>query len=356
MGLRIGCLVVVASLVCPLATTHADLLPRPFRLLVVNQQLCGKVINHTANHGRDRRFYSKALCQKRDMYVYLPPGYDPCKQYPLGIVLHGFLADEVFFLDTIAKPLDKAIVEGRLPPMVIAAPDGSPRGVVSFLSTGTFFINSNLGNFEDYLVQDVYDFLMQHYSIRPEPEAHAILGASMGGAAAFANVMKHRDKFGVAAIFAGPLNNRWISCRGKYFDNFDPCCAAFRTDYSNGNVVIGRFYCSLVTVRLSRFIYPLYGKGNPCTAELIARENPIELLDILDIKPGHADFYVAYGGKDQFNIDAQVESFLHRAREKCIEVDVDFHPNGTHSVRTALKALPAMIDWLRPRLEPYAPH
>ena len=48
----------------------------------VNRQLHGRVLDYTANHGQDRRIYSPALCQKRDLYVYLPPCYDPCKQYP----------------------------------------------------------------------------------------------------------------------------------------------------------------------------------------------------------------------------------------------------------------------------------
>jgi S-formylglutathione hydrolase FrmB len=89
--------------------------------------------------------------------------------------------------------------------------------------------------------------------------------------------------------------------------------------------------------------------------ELVASESAIELLDALDIRSGFAEFYVAYGGEDQFNLDAQVESFLYRARQRGIEVGVDYDPQGKHDVTTASKMLPGMLEWLNVRLAPYSP-
>lgn len=328
-------------------------IPHPCQFTRINKQLAGQLVDYTRNHGRDRRIWSPSLHHKRDMYVYLPPGFDPGKQYPLAIYLHGFLSDEMDFVKTILKPLDEAIACGKLAPIIIAAPDGSPRGAECITTAGTFYVNSKLGAFEDYLVKDVYSFLMCNYPIRPEPEAHVLLGVSMGGGASFCKVMKHRDKFGIAAAFAPPLNLRWISCRGCYFDNFDPACWGWRTDYSNGREVVGIFFNGLVKIRLRTFVYPLYGKGNPDMPALVAKDNPVELLDTLDIPPGFAEFFVSYGSEDEFNLDAQIESFLYRARQRGIEVTVVCKPGGKHDEKTGLELLPSMIEWLAVRLEPY---
>lgn len=43
----------------------------------VNRRLSGPVVDYTTNHGSDRRIYSTVLGTPRDLYVYLPPGYDP---------------------------------------------------------------------------------------------------------------------------------------------------------------------------------------------------------------------------------------------------------------------------------------
>ena len=100
---------------------------------------------------------------------------------------------------------------------------------------------------------------------------------------------------------------------------------------------------------------PLYSRHNPETLPAIIRNNPVEMLDLYDVRPGLLEMYVAYGGKDQFNIDAQIESFLFVAHRRGLEVGVGFDPNGKHNRATAKKLLPNIIDWLAPRLAPFAP-
>ena len=67
------------------------------------------------------------------------------------------------------------------------------------------------------------------------------------------------------------------------------------------------------------------------------------MIDRLNLKEGELSMYIAYGGRDQFKIDAQVESFLYRARQKGLEVGVGYDPNGTHDVKTGLKLLPGLM-------------
>jgi len=116
--------------------------------------------------------------------------------------------------------------------------------------------------------------------------------------------------------------------------------------------VVGRFY-GVYTIRQAKVVYPLYGRKNPDTAALVASENPIEMLDAYDVKEGRLAMYIGYGGRDEFNITAQVESFLYRARERGLNVTVDYVPEGHHDRATAQKLLPGVFAFLAERLAAY---
>jgi hypothetical protein len=107
-------------------------------------------------------------------------------------------------------------------------------------------------------------------------------------------------------------------------------------------------------IHLRQVIEPLYGLGDEALIAL-SQENPIEMLDTFHVQCGELDMYIGYGGLDQFNIDAQVESFLYRARERGLCVAVGYEPKGKHDRPTALKLVPGIIDWLGPRLAPFGP-
>ena len=328
----------------------------------VNRCINGRVIDHTNNHGADRRIWSAALCQRRDLYVYVPPCFDPCCRYPVIVYLHGFMQDEHSLLDNVVEEMDRAITVGQLPPLIIAAPDGSITGRASYFSAGSFFINSKSGNFEDYLIQNVWTFVNENYPIRPEKEAHVLAGVSMGGFAAYNLGIKHHDTFKVVVGIFPPLNLRWLDCHGRYRADFDPCCWGWRTQVNRGHEVIGRFYGGLVTIRLKKVIDPLFGRGPEALAAVI-RENPIEMLDAYGVQEGNVDMYVAYAGRDEYYIEAQVESFLYVAHEKGLSIGVGYEPNGRHNIKLPGSSFRAFsIGWgrswlrLRPRTDEIGIH
>jgi S-formylglutathione hydrolase FrmB len=338
------------------APARATTIPHVFELGRIHRRIAGQVLDFTHHHGHDRRIWSDALHEKRDLYVYLPPHFDPNKKYPLIFWLHGFAQDEHSFLQYVVDPIDQAMVSGQLPPAIVVAPDGSlsGRASITFLSAGSFFVNSKAGRFEDFLMVDVWNFLFERFPIRPEREAHIMAGASMGGGAAYHSAIKYRDRIGVVLGFMPPLNTRWEDCHGRYRGNFDPECWGWREDFSRGHEVVGRFY-GVVTIRLKRVFDPLYDRSDPASVEQIKEENPIEMLERYDIKPGDLQMCVAYGGKDQFNMHSQVESFLYVAKQRGLCVHVCYDPNGKHDFATAERLFPCVVKWLAPRLEPYAP-
>jgi S-formylglutathione hydrolase FrmB len=309
--------------------------------------LAGTLVDHTANHGGDYRIWSPSLGEHRDLYVYLPPGYDPHRAYPALIWLHGIAEDEGSFTPDGLRTIDAAIAAGRLPPLIVAMPDGTIGGQPRFGGAQPMFLNSRLGPFEDFVVEDVWGFLTQHYPICPERAQHIIGGYSGGGAAAYRIAIKRRDLFGIVIAGAPPLNVRWLDCHGRYFANFQPDCWGWRTDV-RGHEVIGRFG-GVITIRLGKLLFPLYGKG-PDALEAMARENPIEMLDAYDVQPGELSMLVAYGGKDQFNIDAQVESFVYHARQRGLDVSVLRAAHGRHNLRLVERFYPQIVEWLAPQL------
>jgi S-formylglutathione hydrolase FrmB len=309
-------------------------------------------VDHTANHGTERRIWSTALHEQRSLYIYLPPGFDPQQRYPLMIWLHGFAQDERSFLEYVVDDLDTAIAAGKLPPMIVAAPDGSLTRNPLRISAGSFFVNSRAGAFEDWVMIDVWTFVIEHYPIRPEREAHVLAGVSMGGGAAYTLAIKHRDRVKVVFGVFPPLNNRWVNCHCRYMAPFDPNCWGWRTDFSNPYEVVGRFF-GVITIRLKDVMENLY-TGGPETAAQVSWNNPVEMIDRLGLQPGELCMYVAYGGRDQFNITAQVESFLFRAKQRGLCVTVAYDPQGKHDFATAQKFYPSVVEWLNSVLAPYS--
>ncbi len=334
------------------AGAHAGVRGPAASPIPAQQHLAGTLVDHTKNHGCDRRIWAAALGEKRDLYVYLPPGFNPSCRYPVMIWLHGIIQDEKTFIDSGLKEIDAEMAAGRMPPTIIAIPDGSELGRFAVFVPQPLWLNSKVGNFEDYVVQDVWGFVQEHYPIRPERQAHVLAGFSGGGAAAYRISIKHRDQFAVAAGVAAPLNFRWIDCHGRYFTHFDPDCWGWR-ERILGHEVVGRFY-GVILIRLGQLIFPLYGRG-PQAVEMMARENPIEMLDSHNVCPGELAMFVAYGGKDEFNLGAQIESFLFRAKQRGLCVEVGFDPEGHHNHELAVEFMPRLAGWLLPLLAPYAP-
>ena len=227
----------------------------------LNEKLCGKVIDFTQNHGSDRRICSPILGRPRDLYVYVPPHYDPSVAYPLILLLHGAHIDEHAFLDPgVLKELDQMIIQGEIPPAIIAAPDGTYEGENWFNSTHSLWVNGQGGRFEDHVVAEIVPLLMRSYSIRPEREAHALIGISAGGFGAMTIGMKHRDLFGVVATIGGPLNVRYDTCAEGYVGKFNPLTYRERTEY-DPEMIIARYYFGFVRRRAREFFEPVYGLG-----------------------------------------------------------------------------------------------
>jgi S-formylglutathione hydrolase FrmB len=315
----------------------------------VNRHLAGQVVDYTKNHIRDRRILSPILGMSRDLYVYLPPGYNPGCSYPLVLFFHMANVDEHYFVRSkLLREIDDLIVYGYFPSAIIACLDGTYRGWNQRNSQHSLYVNGLGGRFKDHILQEVVPFLTANYSIRPERQAHALVGFSAGGYGAMGLAIEHRDFFGAAATLAAPLNLRYSNSNGVYLQDFDPTTYRWKTSY-NPREVIGTFYSGLLRLRAEKFMGPVFGTGD-AAADRITLTNPADLLFSTDLQPGQLAIYVSYPGRDNFNFDAQAESFQWLAAQRGIEVAVVRDPRATHRLTYFRSNVRPAFVWLSQHL------
>lgn len=317
----------------------------------LNRKLCGKVVDYTSNHGEDKRIESPILGRKRDLYVYLPPGYDPKLAYPMVLFLHTASVDEhTLIAPGIIETVDAMIAQGDFPPSVVACPDGTFEGANRIKEPHSLFVNGRAGRFEDHLIQEVVPFLRTNYSVLPHREAHAVLGLSAGGYGGMGLALKHRDVFGVAATLGGPLNMRYDTVCGDIRADFDPATYRWKADY-DPNEVAARFFFGLQKSRVKKYLGPVYGEGNAVIAQ-VERDNPADLLSSTDLKPGELALYVNYPEKDNWNFDAQDQSFAWLAQQRGVDVTLVGVPGARHTLRYFRSQQRPAFAWLAQHLPP----
>jgi S-formylglutathione hydrolase FrmB len=316
----------------------------------LNRKLAGRVVDYTHNHGSDRRIQSAVLGLPRDLYVYLPPGYTPAKSYPLVLYMHmGYLDEHAFIGLPIIKQVDALIARGEFPPAIIACPDGMIDGTNNRNSRHSFYLNGIMGAFEDHILTEVVPLLTANYSIRPERQAHALVGSSAGGLGALSIALRHRDYFGSVAGVAAPANLRYDTPDGNR-QNFDPATFRWKETY-DPDQVMGVFRFGLRKTRARRYIEPVFGSGPDVSARIQAI-NPADLLLSTNLQPGELPIYLNYPGRDNWNFDAQAESFAWLASQRGVAVTLERVPLAQHGLfYFATQHRPA-FEWLASHLLP----
>jgi hypothetical protein len=87
----------------------------------------------------------------------------------------------------------------------------------------------------------------------------------------------------------------------------------------------------------------------------VSRDNPADLLASTDLRPGELAIYVNYPGRDNYNFDAQDQSFAWLAARRGVAIDLSCDPRGQHNLSYIERAeLPAYL-WLGQHVLPPAP-
>jgi len=150
-------------------------------------------------------FFSGALNSRKTCFVYLPPDYEKniARSYPVLYLLHGLHGTESDWTEkgNAHHTADQLIRSGELKECIIVMPNDGGYG------HGTFYMDwyDGTGNFEQYMIYDLIQYIDDHFRTVRERHARAIAGYSMGGYGAFFLAMRHPTLFGAAASLSGAL-------------------------------------------------------------------------------------------------------------------------------------------------------
>ncbi len=134
---------------------------------------------------------------ERTISIYLPPGYDAngSTNYPVVYMLPGDIGTKQDWFSVMGGPaftekLNKAIKTEKIKPMILVFPDGKNK------ITRSWYTNSTVtGNWEDYIVTDLVNYMDENFRTLPFAAARGIAGRDIGGYGALKLATKHPDVF-----------------------------------------------------------------------------------------------------------------------------------------------------------------
>jgi enterochelin esterase-like enzyme len=156
-------------------------------------------------------FYeSDVAADKRDYYVYTPPGYDPAakKTYPVLYLLHGY-SDDASGWTAVGHAnviFDNLIAQGKAKPMIVVMPLGYGTMEMIRAAWGAWdrkeLRDKNFAKFREALLTEVMPKAESEYRINKDRNSRAIAGLSMGGSESLLTGLNNLDKFAWIGAFS----------------------------------------------------------------------------------------------------------------------------------------------------------
>lgn len=167
---------------------------------------------------------------ERDLYVYLPPGYEePGRRFPTTYLLHAFGQSNA---DLVSPPTDgqrwKPPIEDVIepvfrrmgvPPMIVVMPDGNSRW-----GCGQWVDSPVSGHFGSYVAKDLVGYIDANYRTIPRSRSRGVFGFSSGGMGAWNIVSQNPNVFSAMAVLSADtfLDMTHKIIPYKYFNNIWP--------------------------------------------------------------------------------------------------------------------------------------
>jgi len=137
-------------------------------------------------------YRSDIIGDRREFYVYTPPGYDPNRAaaYPVLYLLHGIGDDARAWTQAgLANIiLDNLITQGKAEPMIMV-------NTLGYGDANTMVSAKGFDQFMKSLLEEVQPQVEKQYHVATDPAHRAIAGLSMGGAEAIFCGLNHPEIF-----------------------------------------------------------------------------------------------------------------------------------------------------------------
>ncbi len=175
-------------------------------------------ITYTGDIRTHKALPSPPLSEPRDLYIYLPPGYDqqPDRRYPVLYLQDGQnLFDESSAYAGVEWGVDETaqrlIESGAVEPFIVVGIANTPDRAVEFLP-GTPARDSTPpdtapsvargDDYADLLAGPIKTFVDEHYRTLPGPQHTAIGGAGLGAIICLHTLHRHPETFGSAVALS----------------------------------------------------------------------------------------------------------------------------------------------------------
>ncbi len=291
---------------------------------------------------------------ERSVVVYLPEGYDDnSNDYPLFVDIVGFTGSGFkhvgwsAFQENVPQQIDRLIAEDKMGPVIVAFPD-------CFTSLGgNQYINSSaMGNWEDFLCDEMVPALENAFRIKTGPENRAIFGKSSGGYGAIVHGMRRSDTWGSIACHSGDMDFE-ICYRSDFpgllraMSNYDFNYRAFVDKVHSGRKVHGGDFHHLMILAMAATYDPdpeqPYGIQLPVTTdtcEMIDERwqhwlkwDPVRMADTPEAQHHLRELrgiFIDCGTKDQYNLVYGARQLTQKLQLLGIDHRYDEFPD-THS-------------------------
>lgn len=154
-----------------------------------------------------RQFSSQYLQHRRDVVVWLPPGYEQSQErYP---VLYMHDGNNLFDRNTafggrewrVDETAMRLVEQGQIRPVIIVAVANTAARMDEYTWHSMDWDGQQRGgqgaNYGRFLAQELKPMIDREYRTRPEREQTAVMGSSLGGLISFYLGKHHGDTFGL---------------------------------------------------------------------------------------------------------------------------------------------------------------